>query len=81
MISEAYRAAVEMKIGIDYSEKDNVMHVWTEEENTLIECKKGTVAKAIGTILEKRHYNSQYNKRPEEFNLIPSETHRLVTFM
>jgi hypothetical protein len=58
MISEAYRAAMEMKIGIDYDDDSNMMHVWTEEDNSLVECKKGTVAKTIGTILEKRHYNS-----------------------
>jgi hypothetical protein len=47
-----------MKIRIDYSGIDNVMHIWTEEENSLIECKKGTVSKAIGTILEKKHFNN-----------------------
>jgi hypothetical protein len=30
IISEAYRAAVEMKIRIDYNEDSNSMQVWTE---------------------------------------------------
>jgi hypothetical protein len=56
IISEAYRAAVELKIGMDYTEDENLMRIWIDEKNSIEDFKKGTVAKAIGRIMEKRHY-------------------------
>jgi hypothetical protein len=48
---------MEMKIGMDYSEDGNTMQIWTEEDS-LTECKKGTMSKARETILEKRHFRN-----------------------
>jgi hypothetical protein len=45
-----------LKIGIDYNEYENMMGIWTEEANSIVDCKKGTLAKTIGGIVEKRHF-------------------------
>jgi hypothetical protein len=47
MISEAYKAAYDLRIGIDYKENDNKIQIWTDEKLSEVGCEKGEVSKTI----------------------------------
>jgi hypothetical protein len=41
---------------MNYNDDENKIRVWTDEKNSIGECKKGEEARSIGKFLEKRHY-------------------------
>jgi hypothetical protein len=71
-VSEAYKAVYDLRIGIDHDEDVNKMEVWTNQIGSEKECKKGEVAKTIGKIIEKGHYQFLCEQK--------SRGHQFVTF-
>jgi hypothetical protein len=59
---------------MDYNEDENMMRIWTDEKNSIEDCKKSTVAKIIGRIVERRYYKQlcEQKARGQQFDTFRS---------
>jgi hypothetical protein len=69
MVSEAYKAANDLRVGIDYDEDIDKIHIWTSQVGSERDCKKGKWLTLSGKLLKRDITRLYVNKKAEDINL------------
>jgi hypothetical protein len=81
LVAEVFHAADQLQIGISYDKDNQKVNIWTNEQGSLLKCKKGETAARIGKILEKRHYKALKEQRYRGRSICTFKDSRISNFL